>query len=135
MRKTSFLLLLLGCGLLLAERATDAHHAFSATFDAEKLITLTGAVTKIEWQNPHTWFYMDVKDETGKATNWGMEMGSPNLLIRAGWSRNSMKVGDIVTVEGFRARDDSYTGNAQVVILTNTGQRLFGASAQGAPAR
>ena len=103
MRKKPFLLLLLGCGLLLAARATDAHHAFSATFDAEKPIKLTGAVTKIEWQNPHTWFYMDVKGETGKATNWGMEMGSPNLLIRAGWSRNSMKIGDIVTVEGFRA--------------------------------
>jgi hypothetical protein len=135
MRKKLFLLLLLGCGLLLAERPTDAHHAFSATFDAKKPIKLTGTVTKIEWQNPHTWFYMDVKDETGKATNWGMEMGSPNLLIRAGWSRNSMKIGDVVSVEGFRARNDSYVGNAQAVILTNTGQRLFGAASPDAPTR
>jgi hypothetical protein len=107
-----------------------AHHAFSAEFDANKPVKLTGAVTKLEWQNPHTWFYIDVKDETGKVTNWGMEMGSPNLLIRAGWSRNSMKIGDVVAVEGFRAKDGSLIANAHVVILTSTGQRLFAASSK-----
>ena len=103
-------------------------------FDDKKPIKLTGTVTKLEWQNPHTWFYMDVRDESGKATNWGMEMGSPNLLIRSGWSRNSMKIGDLVTIEGFRARDGSNNGNAQIVILTNTGQRLFAASSLPQPA-
>ena len=71
-----------------------AHHSFAAEFDASKPIKLTGTVTKIEWMNPHTYFYIDVKDETGKVTNWGMEMGSPNGLMRQGWTRNSMKIGD-----------------------------------------
>ena len=121
-------LLLVVFVLLVAPLA--AHHAFSSEFDANKPIKLTGAVTKLEWQNPHTWFYVDVKDEEGKVTNWGMEMGSPNLLIRAGWSRNSLKTGDVVSVEGFRAKDGSFIANAQVVILTSTGQRLFTASSQ-----
>ena len=117
--------------MLLAATPALAHHAFSATFDANKPVKMTGVVTKIEWQNPHTWFYIDVKDETGKITNWGMEMGSPNGLIRAGWTRSSLKVGDAVSVEGFQARDGSSLGNARVVILTSTGQRLFAASGQG----
>ena len=125
---------LLGYSLLLTELPALAHHSFSAVFDDKKPIKLTGTVTKLEWQNPHTWFYMDVKDDTGKNTNWGMEMGSPNLLIRSGWNRNSMKVGDLVTIEGFRARDGSNNGNAQIVILTNTGQRLFTASSVPQPA-
>ena len=108
-----------------------AHHAFSAEFDANKPITLTGEVTKVEWRNPHAWFYIDVKDESGKATNWGMELASPNGLIRAGWTRNSMKVGDVVTVEAFSAKDDSKIGNARTVTLVKTGQRLFAGSSQG----
>ena len=116
--------------LAFATKPASAHHAFTAVFDAKQPIKLTGTVTKLEWQNPHTWFYIDVKDESGNVRNWGMEMGSPNLLIRAGWSRNSLKVGDVVTVEGFRSKDGSSNGNAQVVTLTNTGQRLFAASSQ-----
>jgi len=116
-----------------ATKPASAHHAFSAVFDAKQPIKLTGTVTKLEWQNPHTWFYIDVKDESGNVRNWGMEMGSPNLLIRAGWSRNSLKIGDVVTVEGFRSRDGSSNGNAQIVVLTNTGQRLFAASSQAQP--
>jgi len=123
----------LGCFLLI-ELPVMAHHSFSAVFDEKKPIKLTGTVTKLEWQNPHTWFYMDVKDDSGKTTNWGMEMGSPNLLIRAGWNRNSMKIGDQVTIEGFRARDGSNNGNAQIVTLTNTGKRLFTASSVPQPA-
>jgi len=133
MSKKVFVFVLMGCSLAAAELPALAHHAFSAVFDDKKPLKLTGTVTKVEWQNPHTWFYMDVKDDTGKVANWGMEMGSPNLLIRSGWSRNSMKIGDVINVEGFRAKDGSNNGNAQVVTLTNTGRRLFAGSSQGQP--
>ena len=133
MKSKALACVLVGASLLLAELPARAHHAFAAVFDDKKPIKLTGTVTKIEWQNPHTWFYIDVKDESGKTSNWGMEMGSPNLLIRSGWSRTAMKVGDVVSIEGFRAKDGSNNGNAQVVILTNTGQRLFAGSSFGQP--
>ena len=127
--------LIAGFGVLVFTRPAFAHHAFSAEFDAKQPIKMTGTVTKLEWQNPHTWFYIDVKDDTGKIANWGLEMGSPNLLIRSGWSRNSMKIGDVVTVEGYRSKDGSNIANAWVVTLTNTGQRLFAGSSQGQIAR
>jgi hypothetical protein len=108
-----------------------AHHSFSAEFDASKPFKMTGTVTKVEWMNPHTFFYIDVADEkTKKVTNWAMEMGSPNGLMRAGWTRNTMKIGDEVTVEGSLAKDGSPTGNARSV-MTKDGKRLFAASSQG----
>jgi hypothetical protein len=109
----------------------DAHHSFAAEFDANKTFTMSGTVTKVEWQNPHTFFYIDVTDEkSGKTTNWAMEMGSPNGLMRNGWTRNTLKIGDKVTVEGALARDGSPTGNARVVMLSESGKRLFAASSQ-----
>ena len=108
-----------------------AHHSFSAEFDASKTVKVAGAVTKVEWMNPHVWFYADVKDESGKVTNWGVEMGSPNGLMRAGWSRTSMKPGDVVSVEGSLAKDGSNTVNARTVTLGSTGKKLFAASSQG----
>ena len=118
-----------GLGLLLASVPAIAHHSFAAEFDAAKPIKLTGSVTKVEWMNPHTYFYIDVKDEKGTVTNWGLEMGSPNGLMRQGWTRNSMKVGDVVTVEGSAAKDGSNIGNARSVSLAS-GQRLFAGSSQ-----
>jgi len=115
---------------VLAAAPAIGHHAFSAEFDADKPVKLSGTVTRVEWENPHAWFYIDVTDEAGKVANWGLEMGSPNGLMRAGWTRNSMKVGHVVTVEASRAKDGSNHANARVVILKETGQRLFAASSQ-----
>jgi hypothetical protein len=128
--RTRLAVIVAGLGLLLSAGPALAHHAFAAEYDAKKPIKLTGAVTKLEWLNPHTWFYVDVKDDNGKVTNWGFEMGSPNILLRAGWTRNSMKPGDVVTVEGSRAKDGSNNGNVKVVTLVSTGQRLFAGSSQ-----
>jgi hypothetical protein len=110
-----------------------AHHSFAAEFDATKPFKLTGTVTKIEWTNPHVWFYIDVADEkTKKADNWAMEMNSPNSLIRLGWSRHSMSIGDTVVVEGSQARDGTRTGNVRSVTLASSGKRLFAGSSQDA---
>lgn len=117
--------------VVLSAAAASAHHNFRAEFDINAPFTVTGTVTRLEWTNPHTWFYLDVKDDTGAVANWAMEMGSPNALMRAGWKRTSMNVGDAVSVEGYRAWERKLTGNARAVILTKTGQKLFAASSAG----
>ena len=128
--RTKVAVVIAGIGLVLALRPLVAHHAFSAEFDAKKTFKFTGPVTKVEWMNPHTFFYIDVTDETTKkVTNWAMEMGSPNVLMRQGWRRDSLKIGDVVTVEGSMAKDGSPTGNARTVMLN--GKRLFAGSSQG----
>ena len=101
-----------------------AHHSFAATFDREQSVELTGTVTKIDWRNPHIWFYIDVENEQGETENWGFEMVSPNGLVRLGWNRNSLQVGHVITVSGARARDGSRRGSVRAVTLS-TGERLF----------
>jgi len=108
---------------------TQAHHSFAAEFDSESPIEFTGIVTKVEWANPHTFFYLDIETENGSYENWALELGSPNGLMRRGWTRNSLKIGDLVSVKGARARDGSQKGNARSVMLA-TGEMLFNATAR-----
>lgn len=117
--------------VVLSAAGATAHHNFRAEFDINAPFTVAGTVTKVEWTNPHTWFYLDVKDEKGAVVNWAMEMGSPNALMRAGWKRTSMNAGDAVSVDGFRSWEQKHTGNARSVILTKSGQKLFAASSGG----
>jgi hypothetical protein len=117
-------------GTFLAIRPLPAHHSFSAEYDSKKQVTLKGIVTKVEWMNPHVYFYLDVTDEGGNITNWAMEMGPPNGLERSGWTRNTMKVGDEVIVEGTLAKDGAKQANARSVTMANTGKKLGAASSE-----
>ncbi len=105
----------------------SAHHSFVPVFDAENIIEASGTVTKVDWRNPHVWIYLDVDSESGETGNWGFEMGSINSLIRQGWSRKTVQVGDAISVTGYRARDGSKRGNVNSLTLAN-GTELTGAS-------
>lgn len=120
MKRLAALSVILGGAI--AAGAAVAHHSFSAEFDSEKRVELTGIVTNIQWSNPHVWFYINVKDDaTGEVTNWGAEMGPPHLLQRRGWRRDTLSIGEEVTVDGFLARNGSKRVNARSVTLTATG--------------
>jgi Family of unknown function (DUF6152) len=125
------------CGLLLAGARVSAHHSFAAEFDADKKLELTGIVTKVEWTNPHVWFYINVKDpKTGEVSNWGAEMGPPHGLQRRGWRQNTLKIGDEVTVKGSMAKNGAKRMNASTVTLTSTGARpgeTLDAASSGSP--
>jgi Family of unknown function (DUF6152) len=118
--------------LMIAASPSIAHHSFAAEYDAAKPITLEGKVTKVEWQNPHTFFYIDVKDaKTNEVANWSVELGSPNSLMRLGWKRSSMKIDDMVKVTGSLAKDGSKLVNARTVTLAGTGKPLLTGSSEG----
>ena len=112
-----------------------AHHSFEAEFDRSKQVTLTGTITKFEWMNPHIWVYMDVKGTDGKITKWQFEGGAPNMLKRNGWSRNSLKEGDVATINGSLAKDGTNTVNATSVVLANGTRVLAGSSDSKAKAK
>ena len=131
MRLSAIGLLTAAFGLFLATTPGMAHHSFAAEYDAKKPVKLAGIVTKVDWMNPHVYFFVDVKEDSGNVANWAFEMGPPNGLQRSGWTRNTMKVGDEVTVEGTLAKDGSKQANARSVIMTNTGKKLGAASSEG----
>ena len=124
--KRTFLAVLAGLAVATTQPAS-AHHSFAAEFDSNKQVTLQGSVTKVEWQNPHIWVYLDVKDDHGAVQPWQCEGGPPNTLTRNGWSVNSLKTGDQVLIEGFLAKDGSRTCNARMVKLPD-GRSVFAGS-------
>jgi len=129
MKRRVLAILVAAIGLVAAAIPAVAHHSFAAEFDSAKPVNLTGVVTKVEWMNPHTYFYIDVKDESGKVTNWACEMGSPNGLTRQGWTRNTLHVGMVVSMDGTQAKDGTKRANARNVLVD--GKKLGAASSEG----
>jgi hypothetical protein len=131
MKKSVLALLALALGVTAAAIPALAHHSFSAEFDANRPATMQGFVTKIEWTNPHVWFYVDVKQADGSVQNWGWEMGPPHGLQARGWTRTTMKLGDEVKIDGTLAKNGSNRGNARSVTMVSTGKKLGAASSEG----
>ena len=121
-----------GVSMVLASVPLAAHHSFGAEYDVKKPVELKGTLTSLEWVNPHAWIHMDVKDESGKVTKWDCELGSPNLLMRSGWRKDSLKPGDVIIVNGSAAKDGANLANAKTVKLAD-GTRVFNAGSSGEP--
>ena len=119
-------------GVLLAAVPVFAHHSFAAEYDNQKVVKLTGSVTRVDWQNPHAYFYIDVKNtDTGRVENWAFEMGAPSVIARQGWTKTTLKIGDVIIVEGTRAKDGGTHGNARSVFMASTGKKLGAGSSEG----
>jgi hypothetical protein len=123
-------ILLAAAGLLAASAPLLAHHSFAAEYDPKKAVELKGTLTSIEWVNPHAWIHMEVTDAGGKVTKWDCELGSPNILMRNGWRKDSLKPGDVIVVSGSAAKDGSNMANARTV-KTADGARVFNAGSSG----
>jgi hypothetical protein len=130
MKRNTFVVMAAAFVVLAAAMPMLAHHSFAAQYDANKTIKLTGTVTKIEWMNPHIYFYMDVKGTDGKVASWAFEGGAPNALYRQGWRKDSLKRGDTVTVDGALAKDGSKLVNARQVLMAD-GKKVFAGSSGG----
>lgn len=131
--RTKLVVLLAGAGFMLAGVPAWAHHAFAAEFDAKKPVHFEGKVTKVELINPHSWIHVDVKNQDGTVTNWMFEAGSPNVLLRRGFTKNTIPPGTEVIVDGYQSKDGSNRANGRDITLPN-GQKLFiGATGTGAP--
>ena len=117
--RTQFGILVAACSLLASGAAVVAHHSFSTEYDGNKTFSLEGAVSKVEWTNPHVRFYVDVVAESGKAITWNMELASPSALARNGWTSRTLKVGDHVTVQGYAAKVAPNRGNVRSVVLAD----------------
>jgi len=122
--------LIAGLTLLAGAVPVMAHHSFAAEYDSNKTVTITGTVTKVEWLNPHARFYVDQKGADGKIENWNFELGAIPTLLKRGWRKNSLKEGDQVTVEGYRAKDNSFSASALKVSLPD-GRKVFAGSSIG----
>jgi Family of unknown function (DUF6152) len=132
--RTTLALVFAGVGLVLAARPVVAHHSFAAEFDSEQPVTLKGTVVQMDWVNPHSWIHVDVKNEDGTVTRWMVEGGTPNTLFRRGFTKDSLRAGTAITVEGYRAKNGANRANGRDLILSD-GKRLFlGSSGTGAPA-
>lgn len=128
-------LLIPAIALLAGAAPASAHHAFAAEYNASRRILLTGNVTKVEWENPHAHFFLNVKDASGKTSAWDLELASPNTLRRGGWTRKSLKIGDVVTVNGYLTKDGSNLAHARDIRLADGRKVLVGSAPDSLPAQ